>query len=90
MSYKKVRTDIDRLSIRAQMEEYMFLGLRMTRGISISEFNTLFGKTIEEVYGSVIEKNINSGLLAQDGDILRLTEYGTDVSNHVMVDFLLD
>lgn len=90
MSYKKVRTDIDRLSIRAQMEEYMFLGLRMTRGISISGFNTLFGKTIEEVYGTVIEKNINSGLLAQDGDILRLTEYGTDVSNHVMADFLLD
>lgn len=51
------------LSPGEQMEEFMFLGLRMTEGISCREFRRLFGRGIEEVYGDVIVRNIRDGLL---------------------------
>ena len=51
------------LSRQEQMEEFMFLGLRMRSGISCGEFRQLFGQGIEEIYGDVIDKNIRDGLL---------------------------
>ena len=38
------------------MEEFMFLGLRMTQGISTAEFEEKFGKEIHAVYGGVLKK----------------------------------
>ena len=58
------RTEIRHLSREEQMEEFVFLGLRMTAGIRCGEFERLFGCEITEVYGDVIEKNIRDGLLA--------------------------
>ena len=58
-----VREEEEELSLEEQMEEFMFLGLRMTEGVPVSEFEALFGKRPEQVYGAVIEKNIRDGLL---------------------------
>lgn len=71
------------------MEEFMFLGLRKTAGISIKDFKTKCGKDLMEVYGDVVEKNINAGLLIKNGDSIKLTPYGIDISNTVMSDFIL-
>lgn len=76
------------LTIEEQMEEYLFLGLRMCRGVSAKAFEECFGRTLEQVYGSIIQKHMNNGLLEQNGEWLRLTEAGMDVSNYVMADFL--
>ena len=76
------------LSIEEQMEEYLFLGLRMCQGVSAIGFYQSFGKSLEAVYGQVIEKHIENGLLEQKGEVLRLTDAGMDVSNYVMSDFL--
>ena len=38
------------------MEEFMFLGLRMTLGISTAEFEEQFGEEIHAVYGGVMKK----------------------------------
>ena len=35
------------------------------------------------------EQNINKGLLVKQADMLRLTEYGMDICNTVMSDFIL-
>lgn len=67
----------------------MFLGLRKTGGISVNDFFNTFNKSIEEIYGGVIGKNIGYGLLQMCGDRLFLTRHGIDVSNVVMADFLL-
>lgn len=77
-----------RLSRSDQMEETMFLGLRMMQGVSKREFQDTFGVSMEKVYGAVIEKHCRSGLL-RDGEFLQLTEKGIDVSNYVLADFLL-
>lgn len=51
------------LSKEEQMEEFMFLGLRMMKGVSPAEFYSQFGVSMEEIYGPVIAKNIADGLL---------------------------
>lgn len=86
--------DIQPLTIREQMEEYMFLGLRLTEGVSLKEFEDTFGKSIDEVYPDVIEKLVDQGLLKKkigaDGQTKRLalSSFGLDVSNVVMAEFL--
>ena len=81
-----------RLSMEEQMEEYMFLGLRMSCGVSQKEFYSCFGKTMKHVYGHVIQKHIRNGLLEgvvyEEEERIRLTDAGMDVSNLVMADFL--
>ena len=75
------------LGIRDQMEEFMFLGLRMSEGVGKKDFYNAFGKSLEDVYGEIIEKLCAQGLL-MDGDSVRLTPYGRDISNYVMAEFL--
>ncbi|MBR6769853.1 MAG: oxygen-independent coproporphyrinogen III oxidase [Lachnospiraceae bacterium] len=82
-----LRCQIQRLSQEEQMEEFMFLGLRLTRGVSIKEFERLFGRTMEQVYGKVIKRLRQQGLVVMD-EYLALTSYGRDISNYVMAQFL--
>ena len=78
------------LSKHAQMEETMFLGLRLTEGVSKKNFQRAYGCAMEEVYGAVLEKLKQQDLLRIDGEQVALTERGMDVSNYVMAQFLLD
>ena len=65
----------------------MFLVLRKMKGISQREFARQFGETLEEVYGEEIKELTAEGLLEQEGEWLRLTEFGIDVSNYVFEKF---
>lgn len=77
------------LSREEQMEEVMFLGLRMTKGVSKEEFAREFGASIEEIYGSVLARMEKNGLMREENDRIMLTEKGIDISNYVMAEFLL-
>lgn len=78
------------LSVTDQMEEFMFLGLRMMEGVSFVEFEKQFGKTLQEVYGVQIAKLEKQGLLKYNQETGRyaLTLQGIDVSNQVFVEFI--
>lgn len=76
------------LDTEDQMEEFMFLGLRMIEGISESEFAARFGKTVDEVYAGELEKLVRQRLLTRKGGRIALTEKGIDLSNVVMAEFL--
>lgn len=86
---------VQKLSLNEQMEEFMFLGLRLTSGILAKDFEDTFGKTVEEVYPGLTEKLEKQGLLLCKRDEngktegIRLSEFGLDVSNVVMAEFLL-
>lgn len=80
----------EKLDKKSQMEEFMFLGLRMTDGISTECFRQTFGLTVELVYGPVLEQQIADRLLRKEDGRIFLTERGLDVSNYVMAQFLLD
>ena len=78
------------LTPQEQMEEYMFLGLRMVCGVSAAAFARTFGISVEDVYGDVIRELHRQGLLVREGDRIRLTRRGLDVSNYAMAQFLFD
>lgn len=79
--------DVHHLTKSEQMEEFMFLGLRLIKGVKKSAFMEEFGVLIEDVYGKVIEKLQKDGLIIVD-DYIRLSPFGIDISNYVMAQFL--
>ena len=85
-----LRQDMEQLSVKFKMEEFMFLGLRLTRGVSVEGFITRFGQSIRNVYGGVIDKLEREGLLEHKNGYYHLTERGLDLSNYAMSLFLLD
>ena len=66
----------------------MFLGLRKTCGVSQKEFNKEFGLDVRKVYAKQLKKFCEWNLLEIDGDWIRLTKAGMDVSNSVFCEFL--
>lgn len=83
------RREAQVLTLEEQMEEFMFLGLRKINGVSMAEFEERYGRPMEEVYGQVMARSKERGLLEQQGDRVFLTPLGLDVSNYVLADFLL-
>lgn len=76
-------------SKKDNMEEFIFMGLRMVSGIDIDEFKKRFNEDIYCIYKDVIDKNIKYNLLTLKNKKLRLTEKGIELSNSVMSDFIL-
>ena len=87
---EKIRKDTVVLTKKEQEEEFMFLGLRMTEGVSEEEFQLQFGVPMEQIYCEVLEKYENMGFLEKKGEFWRLTRKGIHVSNHILADFLQD
>ena len=85
----KIRQNMESLTEADEMAEFMFLGLRMTEGVSMEAFAEYFGKNMENVYGEVLKKHLEIGMLEQKGDRIYLSRKGIHVSNGVMADFLL-
>ena len=82
--------DIEELTLEDKMEEFMFVGLRMMKGVSGSEFLDRFGQNMWNVYGDALKKLEKQGLIEVEAPMVRLTELGIDVSNVVLSEFLLD
>ena len=88
-SREELLTDRQELTENDRISEFMFLGLRMTDGVSKTEFQNRFGYTVGEIYDTVIRKHKEYGLLCEEDDRIFLTRHGIHVSNQVMMDFLL-
>lgn len=82
------KTTTEVLSRQAQMEEFMFLGLRLDQGISKQEFQEIFLETIENVYGDILRRLIDQKLLREIDEHIILTDYGRDISNYVLAEFM--
>ncbi|GAJ99090.1 LOW QUALITY PROTEIN: radical SAM protein [Geomicrobium sp. JCM 19055] len=80
---------VDRISKNEQMEEEMFLGLRLRKGVSQANFDRKYEVTMQSVYGEAIERLLRDGLVEWNGDCLRLTERGQLLGNEVFAQFLL-
>jgi oxygen-independent coproporphyrinogen-3 oxidase len=79
-----VREEID---LTKAAGEFMFLGLRMTEGISIQKFRARFGKPPEEFYPR-IQMWIEGDLLAEQRGHLKLTTKGLLLANSIFVEFM--
>ena len=80
---------IETVDKKSEMEEFMFLGLRLMAGISRQQFEKNFQVTLNSVYGEVLRKLKGEQLIEEVAGYVRLTEHGIDVSNYVLAEFLL-
>ncbi len=80
------------LSQKEEMEEFVFLGLRMMEGISLSEYRSRFGTDFKIQYQTVLPEFFRQRFLAEDTKHGRiyLTDRGIDVSNRILAEFLLE
>lgn len=76
------------VTIREQMEEEMFLGLRKTEGVSISHFKRKFDKDLMQVFEAPVKDMTERNLLEISGDRIRLTREGRFLGNEVFQSFL--
>ncbi|MBQ8188955.1 MAG: radical SAM family heme chaperone HemW [Lachnospiraceae bacterium] len=84
--------ECETLDVVDRMAEFMYLGLRMCKGVSTTDFQREFNMDLWKVYGDVIEKLEKDGLLkvqkGNNGDRICLSDFGMDVSNYVFEKFI--
>ena len=89
-SFDELYSQTRPLSVHEQMEEFMFLGLRKTKGISKNKFEERFGCSMDSVYEKPLKESIEQGFIKEQGDQISLTQEGILVSNQVLCEFLFD
>ena len=84
------RINEEHLSLREQMEEEMFLGLRKKTGVSKARFEEKFGTSFENLYGQVVRDLCHQGLLQVEGQQIRMTKKGLFLGDTVAERFILE
>lgn len=79
--------DCEELTQVEEMEEMAFLGLRTKEGVRLDKFYERFGKHFEDVYGDVIKRYTQMGMMKADETHVALTIKGMEVANWIMADF---
>ncbi|MBX3288994.1 MAG: radical SAM family heme chaperone HemW [Acidobacteria bacterium] len=68
--------------------EFVFLGLRLERGIDLAEYRKRFGSDLVEMYNDDIQRSAEAGLVSLSAESLRLTRKGMLYSNEVFEVFI--
>ena len=85
----------EKLTLADKMSEFMILGLRLTKGINTADFTRRFGQDVMDIYGKQIRRFLDEKLLEEadaeepaGSKMIRLSECGLDLANHVMQSFI--
>ena len=76
------------LTQQEKLEENIFLGLRLKKGINLTEINKNFGIDFEKKYSEILKKYTSANLLNLNNNILSFTPKGFLLSNYILSDFL--
>lgn len=80
--------ETETIDIDDELSEFMFMGLRMTDGISKGRFKKRFGCDIYDIYENELNELIKRQLLVDENGYIKLTKRGVDISNQVFVYFM--
>ncbi|SFE28652.1 radical SAM family heme chaperone HemW [Alteribacillus iranensis] len=83
------RKDSHTVTSQEQMEEEMFMGLRMREGVSDRVFKSKYGLSYMEVFGEAVEELTENGLLEKNKEIIYLTDKGRLLGNEVFEKFIM-
>ena len=75
-------------TVEQAKKEYMLLGLRKIKGISIQEFKEKYGENPIYLFRKELNKLVDEELLEIDLDFIRLTNKGLDFANLVFEEFV--
>jgi oxygen-independent coproporphyrinogen-3 oxidase len=76
------------LTAREALEEALFTGLRLTRGIDVNTVKARYGVDVWDIYRHQLEQFREAGVLIYDGRLLRLSRAGMLLANEIMAKFL--
>lgn len=76
------------LSKKDEMEEFIFMGLRMNKGINLDEFYKRFNIDFKHRYNDILDKLKNLNLIIEQNNNIILTQRGREISNTVFVEFI--
>ena len=76
------------LSAREALEEALFMGLRLARGIDVDTVKARFGVDVWDIYRHHLEQFREAGVLIYDGRLLRLSRTGMLLANEIMSRFI--
>ncbi len=68
--------------------EFIMLGLRLSKGISIKEYEQKFNQTFHKLEDKSVLKHMKNGLLTLDNGYLKITEEGNYQMNNILLDLL--
>ncbi len=68
--------------------EFIFLGLRMTDGVRLSEFENRFGEKLTEIFRGELAQLQTNGLISINEQRIALTRRGMLFSNEVFAEFI--
>lgn len=80
--------ETQKLTIKEQMEESVFLGLRLINGLKLKAFEQRFNAPLTEIFGTQITVLQNKGLVKIQDGYLKLTEKGLPLANQVFAEFV--
>ncbi|TDO13287.1 oxygen-independent coproporphyrinogen-3 oxidase [Bacillus subtilis] len=80
--------DTHEVTIEEQIEEEMFLGLRKTAGVSKKRFAEKYGRSLDELFPSVLKDLAEKGLIHNSESAVCLTHQGKLLGNEVFGAFL--
>ena len=80
----------EHLTLREQMEEEMFLGLRKKSGVSMTRFEEKFERSFDGLYGEIVRDLVQQGLLQVEGQQIRMTKKGLFLGDTVAERFILE
>ena len=84
----KEKIILENQTLEEAKKEYMLLGLRMIKGVSIAEFKQKYGENPIFLYRKELEKMVKQELLIVEEDKIRLTNKGLDFANLVWEEFV--
>jgi oxygen-independent coproporphyrinogen-3 oxidase len=77
-----------KISRAEQMSEYVMLRMRLSKGVSRSEFSLRFGESFDLLYGYKLKKYTEGGFIVDNGDNIFFSDKGFFVSNYILSDIL--
>ncbi len=80
--------EVTTLTLNERMAEFMMLGLRMTDGVSSTDFFNAFNHPLGNVYSNQIASLQDKGLIIDDGGIIKPTAKGLDLQNVIAREFV--
>ncbi len=82
----------ENIGVEEEQFEMIMLGLRLNSGVDLFKFKEKFGFFPKQKWSKIIQKWIDDGGLiygrSDNKDYLRLTEYGRDIANMIIMDFM--
>jgi oxygen-independent coproporphyrinogen-3 oxidase len=85
---QSTRLDVRTLSGDERVEETLFMGLRLSEGLVLSDIRQRHGFDVWERYGAELLPFVDAGWLVREPDRIALTRPGMLVANEIMMVFI--